>query len=250
MSAVGGLLERAARALPASEQERRQGWWLRHTDSSQWWSGAVLAHEAIAPDLLGSGVAAAETFYASRRAVARFQICAGCPPGLDKLLSHRGYQFECPMSLQVALAQDVTDRLSAPVLRVQVVNQPDSAWFDIWHAVSAPDSPPGSEWRLLQRVQRPSAYLTVFDSHQPIAVGRAVADTGWAGVFAMATLPAARCRGAARTILAAVASWAVNQGAPRIYLQVEKDNVAARKLYESAGFIEIAPYHYRVHTSP
>ncbi|MGH3985068.1 MAG: hypothetical protein ACRDST_20875, partial [Pseudonocardiaceae bacterium] len=41
---VGGLLDRAARAFPAASEENRHGWWMRHTDSSMWWSGAVLAH--------------------------------------------------------------------------------------------------------------------------------------------------------------------------------------------------------------
>lgn len=154
------------------------------------------------------------------------------------------------MSLQVAEAMDIADRLSTPSLRVQVMDQPDPAWFNIWHAVSAAESPPGSEWRLLRRVQRPSAYVTVLDSDRPIAVGRAVADTGWAGVFGMATLPAARRRGAARSILFAIAGWAVNQGAPHLYLQVERDNAAARDLYERAYFTEIATYHYRVKPSP
>jgi GNAT superfamily N-acetyltransferase len=215
-----------------------------------WWSGAVLAHGAIAPGSLEGGVASVEKFYASRRAVARFQICADCPPWLDEALAHRGYQLECPMSLQVAEAKDIADRLSAPSLRVHVMDHPDPAWFAIWHAVSAAESPPGSEWRLLQRIQRPSAYVTVLDSDQPIAVGRAVADTGWAGVFGMATLPAARRRGAAKSILSAIAGWALNQRAPHIYLQVERDNVAAKELYERACFTEIATYHYRVQRSP
>jgi GNAT superfamily N-acetyltransferase len=42
----------------------------------------------------------------------------------------------------------------------------------------------------------------------PVAVGRAVAERGWAGVFGMATLPAARRRGAATAVLASLAAWA------------------------------------------
>lgn len=185
----------------------------------------------------------------NRGVPARFQVCADCPPRLDTTLASRGYRWECPMSLQVAVAEDIADRLSTPALRLQVTDRPSPAWFAIWHAVSAAGSPPRPERRLLQRVQCPSAYVTVFDSDQPIAVGRAVADTGWTGVFGMATLPAARGRGAAKRVLTAIAGWAVDQHAPRIHLQVERDNVAARRLYESASFTEIATYHYRVQRS-
>lgn len=48
-------------------------------------------------------------------------------------------------------------------------------------------------------------------------VGRAVADTGWTGVFGMATLPDARRHG-----------------------------VAAVRLYRRAGFGEACAYHYRI----
>jgi ribosomal protein S18 acetylase RimI-like enzyme len=58
-----------------------------------------------------------------------------------------------------------------------------------------------------------------------------LSDTGWAGVFGMATLPTAR-------------------GATRLYLQVECDNMAARRLYERAGFTELCRYRYRTAPLP
>ncbi|MQA27944.1 MAG: GNAT family N-acetyltransferase, partial [Micromonosporaceae bacterium] len=68
---------------------------------------------------------------------------------------------------------------------------------------------------------------------------------GWAGVFGMATLPEARGKGAARDVLAAVADWAGAHRADRMYLQVERDNIPALRLYERTGFSEICGYHYR-----
>jgi GNAT superfamily N-acetyltransferase len=78
-----------------------------------------------------------------------------------------------------------------------------------------------------------------------IAVGRAVTETGWAGVFGMATVPHARGTGAAGHVLAALARWAADHDAAHMYLQVERDNTAARRLYERAGFTELCRYHYR-----
>jgi GNAT superfamily N-acetyltransferase len=79
-----------------------------------------------------------------------------------------------------------------------------------------------------------------------VAVGRAVGDTGWAGVFGMATLPRARGQGAARRVLAALAAWAGAHEAGRLYLQVERDNVPALRLYGQAGFRDLCRYHYRL----
>jgi GNAT superfamily N-acetyltransferase len=76
-------------------------------------------------------------------------------------------------------------------------------------------------------------------------VGRAVADTGWTGVFGMATLPGVRGRGAARNVLPALADWAGGHAVGRMYLQVERDNMPALRLYERTGFIEVCGYHYR-----
>lgn len=61
----------------------------------------------------------------------------------------------------------------------------------------------------------------------------------------MATLPGARGKGAARAVLAALAHWAAGQGADSMYLQVERDNAPAARLYDRAGFSELCAYHYR-----
>ena len=113
-------------------------------------------------------------------------------------------------------------------------------------SVQTPGADSGLEWRLLQRVEGWSAYATVSISGYPVAVGRAVADTGWVGVFSMATLPDVRRRGAGRAVLAALADWAVSQGFSRLYLQVEQNNTAGLRLYRRAGFEEACRYHYRI----
>ena len=77
------------------------------------------------------------------------------------------------------------------------------------------------------------------------ALGFAVADRGWTGIFGMGTRPEARRQGAATAVLHTLAQWAVDEGAPRLYLQVEEDNTAARTLYERAGFVDTYRYHYR-----
>ncbi len=103
-----------------------------------------------------------------------------------------------------------------------------------------------NEARLLNGVRLCSAYVTVSADGRPVAIGRAVADDGWTGVFGMATTPSARRRGAARMVLSAIARWAHEQDTPRLYLQVERSNTAACRVYAAAGFTEVATYHYRV----
>jgi GNAT superfamily N-acetyltransferase len=243
---VRGLQERAAGALPASEVVIVDGWWLRHAAGSAWWAGSVLPHhDTVSPDLLRR-VVEAEGFYADHGATARFQLSPGaCPAGLDAVLAARGYRRHSAMSLQVASTQRAARQSPAAVVRVLLDTRPGQAWLDLWHAVHGHGGDLRSEREMLDRVKAPSVYARAAIGDVVVAVGRAVVDDGWAGVFGMATRPAARGKGAARSVLASLAQWADDRGAGRMYLQVERDNVAALALYRQAGFKEICAYHYR-----
>jgi ribosomal protein S18 acetylase RimI-like enzyme len=248
---VRGLQERAARALPAEHIEDVEGWWLRHAASCAWWVGTVLPHGDARPGELVCRVVGAEEFYAGHGAAARFQLSPGaCPDGLDTVLAERGYRRQSLMSLQMASTARVLERAATGSLRVRLDDRPTRAWFEIWHAVHGHGGDSRSEWDMLGRVERPCVYACAMIGDDVLAVGRAVADTGWAGVFGMATLPEARGQGAARNVLAALADWAGAYEADRMYLQVERDNIPALRLYERMGFSEICGYHYRAAGGP
>lgn len=243
---VRGLQERAARAFPAEHIEEVEGWWLRHAASGAWWVGTVLPHRDVRPGELMRRIVGAEEFYADRGAPARFQISPpACPEGLDALLAARGYRRRLSMSLQVALTARVLERTPTRSLRIRLDDRSTRAWFEVWTAVHGHGGDARSEWDLLGRVERPCAYASAIAGDDVVAVGRAVADTGWAGVFGMATRPEARGRGAGRSVLAALSGWAGAQEADRMYLQVERDNTPALRLYELMGFRELCGYHYR-----
>lgn len=242
---VTTLQERAALAFPPAVVEDADGWWLRYVDGGAWWASAVLPHrEATAKDLSGR-IARAEAFYAARGARARFQISPAGPAGLDGALAGRGCHIESPASLQTAPTALVIDRLPASALQVRVDDRPTDGWFEAWRAVLGSGGDPRGDRDMLRRVGQPSAYVSVLAAGEVIAAGRGMAGAGWAGVFGMATLPQARGRGAARQVLAALARWAACGGAHRLFLQVERDNAAALRLYERAGFSELCRYHYR-----
>jgi N-acetylglutamate synthase len=237
---VRELQERAARALPAERVEDADGWLLRLAPSCSWWVGAALPH---ADGDLDRRIDRAEAFYADHGVPARFQITPGvCPDALDAVLAERGYRRHSEVSLRTAATAGVLAQ--EPALLVRVDDRPADAWFAVWHAVQGGDA--RAESAMLDRVEGPSAYACALIGADVVAVGRAVADSGWAGVFSMATLPSARGRGAARAVLAALSGWADGLGAVGIYLQVERDNAAALPLYERAGFLELCAYHYRV----
>jgi N-acetylglutamate synthase len=240
---VRALQDRAARAVPAAVQEHRAGCWLRHTDSATtWWAGAALLHGRVRD--VGASIATVERWYAAHGAAVRVQVCPACPPGLDDALAARGYRRSGDVSLQVADATAVADQPAAP-LRVDMGELPDPAWCRLLADAQQPGADAAAELRLLQRVTLPSAYATARLDGRPVAVGRVVAEAGWAGLFGMATRPEARRRGAARAVLVALAGQARARGCARLYLQVTADSPAALALYRGAGFAELCRYHYR-----
>lgn len=244
---VRKLQERAARAFPAEHVESVDGWLLRRSSGSAWWVRSVLPHADADREELGRRVLRVERFYAEHDTPARFQISPGaCPEALDAVLAERGYRREGPMSLQVAPTAHIAERTASGSLPVRLDEGPTREWFQVWHAAHEMSGDGQAEWDMLHRVDQPSAYVGATIGDRVVAVGRVVADDGWAGLFGMATVPQARGRGAGRSVLAALAMWAAARGTDRLYLQVECDNAAAWGLYQGAGFAEVSRYHYRV----
>ncbi|MEU1883563.1 GNAT family N-acetyltransferase [Streptosporangium sp. NPDC020072] len=242
---VRELQERAARALPVEHVRPLGEWSLRHTRGPSWWAGTVLPHGDPGPGDLTRGIVEAEAFYAGHRTRSRFQISPACPGDLDPLLAERGYLRVNAVSLQAAPTTRVLERLGDAPLRIRLDERPTAEWFRTWQAVNGRGGS-RAEWDMLTRLDLPCAYACAVTGGGVVAVGRAVADTGWTGVFGMATLPGARGRGAARGVLAALARWAAERGTARMYLQVEPGNAPALRLYGRAGFEEVCAYHYRV----
>lgn len=233
---VREVQERAARGLPAEHVEYVSGWWLRYSASSSWWMSAVLPHGGSGHDDLLGLIATSERFSGARNMLPRFQISPGaCARELDSLLDAQGYRRHSPMSLQAARACDVRRKTGAAGLRapsgrtVGVHAAASLEWLVVWDAVHGGDSGTHAEGQVLGRVRQPSVYVCVLERGRVVSVGRAVADSGWSGVFGLATLPEARGQGAARDVLGVLAEWSIRQGAHTMYLQVEVSPSRARQ---------------------
>lgn len=242
------LQEQAARAVPAEHGTRVGQWWLRHAPGCSWWIGSVLPHGTeVSRTELEDLISVAEAYTSERGIPTLMQMTPGAvSPDLDALLEARGYERQASVSLQTATTSEVLALAVAPhgSLRVRLDKQPTRTWFEAWHNVVGGD--PDPQWRLLQRIEARTAYANVELGDETVAVGRSVAEGGWAGVFGMATRPEARGKGAAGAVLAALADWAAVNDAPRMYLQVEHENKGAMRLYGRVGFSELAPFFFRV----
>lgn len=241
-------LEAAAyRAWPAAEVEPRDGWRLRFTHGVTRRGNSVWTYGPGDPRDLGAQVAYAESFYSQRGIGTMFQLGPlTAPPELDSFLEERGYAIDAPVSLQTAGAAGVAAIAPQRGSTLYVAEEPDEAWWSLAGA--------GGRFRdishiyraLLGRMPGRVCYARAECDDATVATGLGVAEGPWLGVYSMLTAPAFRNRGIARTLLGALGRFAADAGVDRLYLQVERNNSAALKLYARAGFEEVSGYHYRV----
>lgn len=194
-----------------------------------------------------------EQFYRERDMPVRFQMSpAALPAGLDQMLETRHYEIEEPTLVLVADTARVLERTRREAAAVTVGDGIDEYWVAEYASAFGDNDAERERLRayghLLRHLGPAVATAVLPVDERPAAVGLGVVERGWTGVYAMGTRPDARRRGAATTVLHALARWADEHATPRMYLQVEATNDGARQLYTRAGFETAYRYHYR--TSP
>jgi GNAT superfamily N-acetyltransferase len=233
--------ELAAEAWPAPVVEEVDGWRLRWGGGVTGRANSVWPRRAGGAIPLGERIEAAEAFYRSRGGPPLFQLSpASRPTGLGEELAARGYSVSKPTSVEIASTRDVVERTAGGRQPVRIDTRPDESWFETWLGVRGFGDAKAA-LAIVCGTEAETAYAQIDGS----AVGRAALSRGWAGIFAMSTLPHERRRGAGRAILHALARWALERGAVSMYLQVEEANSAARALYAGAAFRQRYLYHYR-----
>jgi ribosomal protein S18 acetylase RimI-like enzyme len=243
------LEERAFAAWPAEQVDELGGWRLRFTHGVTRRANSVWPAQAE-PERLAELIAGAEAFYAAQAQPTLFQLSpVAAPAGLDQELERRGYSVEAPVDVQVAEVAGVIaalERRNSPVWgEPRVARQPSAAWFEL-SALRGRFAAVANIYRaLLQRLGDRAAYVSVERDGRAGAVALGVKDGPWMGLFAMTTAAELRRRGLGAAVLRQLAQFAGEAGCQRMYLQVERDNVDARALYQGAGFATAYGYHYR-----
>jgi arginase family enzyme/GNAT superfamily N-acetyltransferase len=239
-SVVREVERRAFAAWPAGTLREEDGWLLRHTPAVR----RRRSNSAVPPPVWepGGTVDHVEAFYRERGRQAMVQL-GPAHRDLDALLAGRGYRLDAPTSVLTARTDDVV--AATPDVPVELAERPD-AWLGTFAELDEHTDSARVGEAVISRIAAPAAFARVRRDGRDAGMGLFAADTGWAGVFAMATRPGLRGQGIATGVLGAGARWAVRQGASRMYLQVEEDNHAALAVYERAGFSRSYGYHYRV----
>lgn len=91
----------------------------------------------------------------------------------------------------------------------------------------------------------PSQGLEATLDGTPVACGQFVMQDDLVGLYDVFTTEAVRGRGIASALCRELLRLAGHQGARNAYLQVDADNVAARRVYQQLSFVDAYSYHYR-----
>jgi GNAT superfamily N-acetyltransferase len=245
------LVDRLAANATAPGSVERLGGWQLQADATL----PFRRSNATVPLPDGDGfdvearIDAVEAFYRERGLPARFQITPSSDPAdLDDRLARRGYTIDAPVDILVAdIAEVLATRREASS---GMSGRTDDA-LDLRWAEDFDDEPVGFDrieaYGRVVAARAGAGIVAMVDfNDEAVAVGFGVVESGWLGVFGMATRTAWRRRGAAGMVLQSLAGHASTRGATCSYLQVEVDNPTARRLYESAGYVRNHGYHYLV----
>jgi GNAT superfamily N-acetyltransferase len=231
----------AVRGWPAPHTETIEGWLCRHASG-----GSVRANSVAALAFSGRDIEAAidraEAFYAAHGAVCTFSLSdVSVPAELDARLAQRGYVRGDD---HVTMAKAVDPTASLPH-DVAVGVQPTNGWMEAYLSGLTPNRREVAPVMIARLARLGAVFVSCDVDGRAIASGATVVDGVLASIQCMATLSAARGRGAAARVVAGLEAIAAQNGCRHLYLQTGADNHIARRLYERCGFALVGRYHTR-----
>jgi len=228
------------RAWPAIHTDRIDGWLWRLSGGGSQRANSV-STITFSGDSLDAAIDRVEAKYAAAGVAPRFHTFNDTmPSGLADRLMARGYK---QTETTVTMVKRPASQAAEPM-----VERRDHAW-DAWRAVYLAQITENRRLinaRILDTIPAPAVFFAKHLDGQVAATALCSIDAGCAVVECVATLQAARRRGAARDVMRCLETWAADQGADTLGLQVVKNNTPAMRLYEGLGFVPSATNHFWV----
>jgi N-acetylglutamate synthase len=229
-----GLERCSVRALPSAETVQLGEWLVALGRGSLLRLNSCTTFGESPRRNMFERIEAVEKRYDTRGRPTRFRLTE-LDRHLDERLETRGYELSTEV---VVMTGPVGGAASG---NVAVASAAGPTWLDRYSEWGAHD-----ELRRLELGESLGALTLdtgVFSS--PAAIGVAVLDGPWVGLFNLIVDPVQRRKGHGRDLTSAILSWAVSRGAERSYLQVVATNTDAISMYSTLGFTEAYRYHYR-----
>jgi ribosomal protein S18 acetylase RimI-like enzyme len=240
------LEELSLNAWPSLETVHYDGWLLRFARGYTRRANSVNPiYESMLP--LNEKIDDCEQIYAASGQSVVFKISpAAQPSDLDARLAERGYRHEAPTSVQVADLASVGDDFNHETVIASQLEPTWTANFCRLNAIDERHVPTMTQ--MLGSIAPSTGFATCRREGEAMAVGLAVRERDYVGLFDIVTAPGARNQGIGRRLVMGLLQWGRDSGATRAYLQVILTNAPALHLYGKLGFREAYRYWYRVKT--
>ena len=241
--------ELAANAWPALAQRQLGSWRLRAANGVTRRANSVLPLGDMPPYERWFDTVAG--FYDRHNLPVRFQISEASPPELTTLLDGLNFTTEALTSVRTAPCHTVLERCQTPRhFQIITSGRLQSDWLDAFMRIEGHE-----EWKrqtyhqIMLAISPPALFVQALHGGEPVGIGMAVSERGWAGLFNIATAAEHRRKGISTQVIATMAEWASHNGAADLYLQVMDTNRPAITLYDRLGFTHLYHYHYRTAAS-
>jgi N-acetylglutamate synthase len=230
-------------AWPSLQTVLYDGWLMRFADGYTRRANSV---NPLYPSSLPLAEKAArcEEMYARRGLNTVYKLTSAAQPSeLDPFLERCGYRREAESSVQLA---DIS-ALRAPVdSAVSIADALPAGWLETLCGYGSSSSHIGTMRAMLSATAPTTGFAALTADGETAALGLAVVEGPYVGLFDIVTSPAFRRRGFAARLVTQLLRWGAERGAHTAHLAVMCDNAPALPLYAAAGFREAYRYWYRV----
>lgn len=226
------------RAWPALETEIYDGWILRFSHGYTGRANSVNPLESSSLPL-DKKIAYCENWYHERGLETKFRLNkAVYPPELDAVLEQGGYERYNETIVQVADLSDFSAEIDSRFEHETIISD---AWIADWARWNhAPEQHVPTAKAMLSTIEGAAC----FGRLGAAAVGLAVVEANYIGLFDIVVSPDFRRQGMGHTLVESLLTWGKAQGADTAYLQVVTNNHPALTLYADLGFETHHRYWY------
>lgn len=231
-------------AIPALKTEIYDGWHLRfarnHTRRAN--SVNVVSHGELP---LSEKIDHCEAAYLKEEQPCHFRLTPLANGGLDDMLASRNYGFFGETEVRVqTLENDIHADTGEDIITFDA-NSP--VWLTGLAALTGQDAAKQVIFHeMLSLIDLDIQAVAILRGKEIVACGMGVQSKNYLGLFEFATHPNFRRRGFAARIARHMLHTAKKSGITEAYLQVVKENEAAREFWSRIGFRDVLyRYHYR-----
>ena len=185
-----------------------------------------------------------EQYYAGIGLPTIFKIIRGKSfQELDEKLYKRGYRKIAPTSVKI---KNLSGNNFCGNTNVDIQFYPCDKWIDEYFGCCGKDGRLKSIFSLiLKKIENKGIWATYKENGISAGFGYAIIENDYSGIYNLFVPKEYRNRGYAQAIINKLLYESKRLGADYSYLQVEKGNLPAERLYDKLGYEQAYRYYYR-----